>query len=120
MGKQRTSRSRVAAAAAAVLAMVALRASGLLAVARAQVKLSRLGICHSPGGAYWERTLHFTPHPSIESCLATGGRHPKRGQGDCDAPAAAQVSAVPSGEDALAVPSRAGLGRERLDWGRCC
>ena len=87
------------AAAAAVLAVAALLAAGLPFAALAQVKLSRSGICHCPGGAYWERTLHFTPHPSIESCLATGGRHPKQGQGDCDAPAAAQVSAMPSGEE---------------------
>ena len=39
------------------------------------------------------------PHPSIESCLATGGRHPKVGQGDCDAPAAARMSPVPSPDD---------------------
>ena len=85
MGRQRSSRSRAlaaaaaAAAAAAVLAVAALLAVGLPAAALAQVKLSRSGICHCPGGAYWERTLHFTPYPSIESCLATGGRHPKVG-----------------------------------------
>ena len=67
--------------------------------ASAQVKLSRSGLCHCPGGAYWERTLHFVPHPSIDSCLGAGGRHPKQGQGDCDAPAAARVAAVPSAED---------------------
>ena len=99
MGRQRTSRSRVAVAAAVVLAVAALLALGLPAVALAQVKLSRSGICHCPGGAYWERTLHFTPHSSIKSCLATGGRHPKQGQGDCDASVAAQVSAMPSGEE---------------------
>ncbi len=82
--------------AAAALLLAALAAPG---PAPAQVKLSRSGICHCPGGAYWERTLRFTPFPSIESCLATGGRHPKVGQGDCDAPAAARVSPVPSPEE---------------------
>ena len=87
------------AAAAAVLVVAPLLAAGLPTAVLAQVKLSRSGICHCPGGAYWQRTLHFTPHPSIESCLATGGRHPKQGQGDCDAPAAARVSVAPSLED---------------------
>ena len=81
--------------AAAVLLAATLAVPG---PAPAQVKLSRSGICHCPGGAYWERTLHFTPHPSIGSCLATGGRHPKVGQGDCDAPAGRAV-AMPSPEE---------------------
>lgn len=80
-------------------ALLLAAALGLPGAAPAQVKLSRSGICHCPGGAYWERTIHFTAHPSIESCLATGGRHPKRGQGDCNAPAAARMTAMPSGED---------------------
>ena len=47
------------------------------------VKKSRSGICHCPGGSYYGRTRNFTPYWSIEDCLASGGRHPKRGQGDC-------------------------------------
>ncbi len=47
------------------------------------VKKSRSGICHCPGGAYYGRTRNFMPFRSIEECLASGGRHPKRGQGDC-------------------------------------
>ena len=59
--------------------------------------MSRAAICHCPEGAYYDRTLHFVPHPSIESCLAAGGRHPKQGQGDCDAPvpAGAMIPPIP-------------------------
>lgn len=67
-------------AAFALLAVVALPDA-----APGQVKLSRSAICHCPGGAYYERTIHFTAYPSIDSCLAVGGRHPEVGQGDCDA-----------------------------------
>ena len=49
------------------------------------VKRSNSGICHCPGGAYYEKTKNFTPFDTIEECLANGGRHPKRGQGDCEA-----------------------------------
>ena len=87
-----------------LLAAAALLAAALAAPgpAPAQVKMSRSAICHCPGGAYWERTLHFTPRPTIESCLAAGGRHPKQGQGDCDAPAAAGAAvALPPADDGL-------------------
>ena len=94
-------RSRRARGLAGLSAMLILLAAALAVpgAAPAQVKLSRSGICHCPGGAYWERTLHFVPHPSIESCLGAGGRHPKQGQGDCDAPAAARMTALPSIEE---------------------
>ncbi len=69
-------------------------AAGLLAAvlvaspAVAQVKKSKSGICHCPGGRYYDRTANFTAYPDIGKCLASGGRHPKRGQGDCGAAAA--------------------------------
>ena len=47
------------------------------------VKKSKSGICHCPGGTYYERTSKFRPYRTIDKCLANGGRHPKRGQGDC-------------------------------------
>ena len=94
MGWMRSRRDRgLRGLPAALLLAAALAAPG---AAPAQVKLSRSGICHCPGGAYWERTIHFTAHPSIESCLATGGRHPKQGQGDCDAPGMAAAAATGS------------------------
>ena len=78
MGGARPRRARGLTGFLAALALLA-AALAAPAAAPAQVKLSRAGLCHCPGGAYWERTLHFVPHPSIESCLATGGRHPKQG-----------------------------------------
>lgn len=47
------------------------------------VKMSSSGICHCPGGSYYDNTSAADTFSSIESCLAQGGRHPKRGQGQC-------------------------------------
>lgn len=49
------------------------------------VKMSTSAICHCPGGAYYDRTRNFTAFETIETCLASGGRHPKKGQGECRA-----------------------------------
>ena len=49
------------------------------------VKKSKSGICHCPGGQYYDRTSNYTAYDAIEACLASGGRHPKRGQGQCSA-----------------------------------
>ena len=48
------------------------------------VKKSRSGICHCPGGRYYANTKTFKPYSTIKSCLDSGGRPPKRGQGDCE------------------------------------
>ena len=53
----------------------------------AVTKKSSSGICHCPGGRYYDRTKKFTAYRSIAECLASGGRHPKRGQGNCTAAA---------------------------------
>ena len=42
------------------------------------VKKSSTGICHAPGTSYYSRTKNFTPYNSIEECLDSGGRLPKR------------------------------------------
>ncbi len=42
------------------------------------VKKSRNGICHPKGGTYYSRTKHYTPYDSMQSCLDSGGRVPKR------------------------------------------
>lgn len=47
------------------------------------VKKSENGICHCPGGSYYARTKAFTAYPTLEACLAEGGRPPQRGQGQC-------------------------------------
>lgn len=54
----------------------------------AVTKKSSSGICHCPGGQFYDRTKKFTPYRSIKECLDSGGRHPKRGQGDCTGTAA--------------------------------
>jgi hypothetical protein len=55
------------------------------------VKMSTSNICHCPGGTYYGRTTNFRAYDSIDACLAGGGRHPKSGQGSCQA-----VSATPA------------------------
>jgi micrococcal nuclease len=42
------------------------------------VKKSSTGICHAPGTTYYEKTKTFTSFDSVEACLASGGRLPKR------------------------------------------
>lgn len=42
------------------------------------VKKSKTGICHAPGTTYYSRTKYFTPYNSLQACLNSGGRLPKR------------------------------------------
>jgi hypothetical protein len=42
------------------------------------VKKSTTGICHEEGSTYYDRTKNFQPYNSIEDCLNSGGRLPKR------------------------------------------
>ncbi|MFI5240796.1 MAG: HNH endonuclease signature motif containing protein [Candidatus Saccharimonadia bacterium] len=42
------------------------------------VKLSTTGICHAPGDAYYDRTTNYTPYPSMDACVAAGGRPSER------------------------------------------
>ncbi len=48
-----------------------------------EVKKSGSGICHCPAGQFYDRTTNYTPFESIDACLASGGREPLRGQGNC-------------------------------------
>ncbi len=67
--------------------LVLVMAIGIFGEADAQpIRKSNSGICHCPGGQYYERTSRRIVFDSIEACLASGGRHPKRGQGQCSAP----------------------------------
>jgi hypothetical protein len=43
-----------------------------------QVKKSDSEICHERGTRFYPRTKLYTPYESIEKCLASGGRLPKR------------------------------------------
>ena len=42
------------------------------------VKKSKTGICHAPGGTYYEQTKNFIPFKTLDECLKNGGRLPKR------------------------------------------
>ena len=44
----------------------------------APVKKSKTGICHAPGTTYYSQTKSFTPYKTLEECLKSGGRLPKR------------------------------------------
>ena len=42
------------------------------------VKKSTTGICHAPGTTYYNKTKNFTPFKTLDECLKSGGRLPKR------------------------------------------
>lgn len=42
------------------------------------IKKSVNNICHPPNGTYYERTKRYTSYPTMEACIASGGRPPKR------------------------------------------
>ena len=42
------------------------------------VKKSKTGICHHPGSTYYQQTKHYTPYKSLDDCLKSGGRLPKK------------------------------------------
>ena len=50
----------------------------LVANSNPPVKKSNSGICHPLGGTYYDRTKSFKPYPSMEACIQSGGRAPKR------------------------------------------
>jgi endonuclease YncB( thermonuclease family) len=41
------------------------------------VKKSRAGICHVPESPSWRSVRYFTSFPTLEACLASGGRLPR-------------------------------------------
>jgi len=42
------------------------------------VKKSDTGICHEEGTNYYKNTKNFTAYDSLEKCLNSGGRLPKK------------------------------------------
>lgn len=42
------------------------------------VKKSNTGICHPKGGTYYDKTKNFTPYQSMDVCIKSGGRPPKK------------------------------------------
>ena len=41
-------------------------------------KKSRTGICHEYGSKYYEQTKYFEAFQSIDECIGSGGRLPKK------------------------------------------
>lgn len=42
------------------------------------VKLTKSGVCHKPGSTYYQQTKNFTPFKTLDECLKSGGRLPKK------------------------------------------
>ena len=42
------------------------------------VKKSNTGICHAAGSTYYGRTQNFTPFATMDECIKSGGRLPKK------------------------------------------
>ena len=42
------------------------------------VKKSKSGICHAKGSTYYSRTKNYTSYQTMEACLKSGGRKPKK------------------------------------------
>jgi len=42
------------------------------------VKMSKSGICHTPNSTYYSQTKSFTPYKTLDECLKSGGRLPKK------------------------------------------
>ena len=42
------------------------------------VKKSKTGICHKAGTKYYDQTKYFKKFKSIENCIKSGGRQPKK------------------------------------------
>jgi len=42
------------------------------------VKKSDNGICHEPSSPSYEKTAKFTSYPSLDECLKSGGKAPKK------------------------------------------
>ena len=42
------------------------------------IKKSKAGICRPPGSTYYKKTNHFTPFKTLDECLTSGGRTPKK------------------------------------------
>ncbi|NCA93634.1 MAG: hypothetical protein EOM84_00485 [Sphingobacteriia bacterium] len=52
--------------------------SGCLISGGPVVKKSNTGICHKEGTLFYKNTKNFTAYNSIDECLNSGGRLPKK------------------------------------------
>jgi hypothetical protein len=48
------------------------------AAAADPVKKSDSGICHDKSSPYYEKTKNFTPYKTMDECLKSGGKPPKK------------------------------------------
>ena len=83
----------------ASVAVVAITIAAIATSGAQEVKKSGSGICHCPGGQFYDRTTIFTQFESIDACLASGGREPQRGQGNCSATSATESRDTDSNVD---------------------
>lgn len=112
-----------------LIAILLATLAGFAAPASAEPVLrTQSGICHCPGGAHYGKIKTATRFGDLESCLATGAREPKSGQGDCSAasPVVSQAPTQQSRPAAVAplsgVPpySREAFGDGWADFNRDC
>jgi len=61
-----------------VLAIPILSISSVFAQPDPPVKMSSSGICHAQGSTYNNQTKKFTAYKTLDECLKSGGRIPKR------------------------------------------
>jgi hypothetical protein len=62
----------------AIVALLLILGTAHLLNRNPAVKKSSTGICHQKGTDYYEKTKNFTPYNSIDGCLKSGGRLPKK------------------------------------------
>ncbi len=63
---------------ALLIAVAVFLAGPVLADSDPPVKKSSTNICHAKGSTYYAQTKRFTPYNTMEECLKSGGRLPKR------------------------------------------
>jgi uncharacterized protein YpmB len=64
-----------------VMLMLGVSTSSSIVLAQSSsepVKKSSSGICHAPGTTYYNQTKKFTPYKTLDECLKSGGRLPKK------------------------------------------
>lgn len=61
-----------------IFSAVIITLSGCASSNNPPVKKSNTGICHKEGTLFYKNTKNFTPYDSIEECLNSGGRLPKK------------------------------------------
>ncbi len=61
-----------------LIAITVFLAAPVLADDEPPVKKSSTSICHAKGSTYYAKTKRFTPYDTMEACLKSGGRLPKR------------------------------------------